>query len=106
MRAIILTGFVGTLLISVVPAGAVADSADGALPRSCAVRDLAVFTLIEKHGEAESLKPQVLADAFFEVLAARRACRDGRTSDALGIYDRVGAKLTGGGNKAMLHTDP
>lgn len=57
--------------------------------RACALRDLAAWTLIERHGEAESLPPQIVAEAFFEVMKARRACRAGRSEEGLALYDRV-----------------
>lgn len=61
--------------------------------RACALRDLAAWTLIERHGEAERLPPQTVAEAFFEVMKARRACRAGRSEEGLALYDRVTARL-------------
>jgi hypothetical protein len=81
-------------------------AADQVLTRSCVTRDLAILTLIEKQGEAQSQQASVLGDAFIDVLDARRACRDGRTKEGLTIYDRVGAQLTGAERWATLHSDP
>jgi hypothetical protein len=61
----------------------------GLKSHSCVARDLAVVILIEAEGEAERVRPQLLADATFQVLEARKACRSGSTDQALAIYDRV-----------------
>ena len=81
-------------------------AADAVLPRSCVTRDLAIVTLIEKLGEAQATQPAVLANAFIEVLDARRVCSAGVTHGALEIYDRVGARLTGADRWTALHSDP
>jgi len=70
-------------------------AASEAIPQACASSDLAAWTLIERHGEAQILPPQEIADAFFRVMDARRACKDGRTEDSLTIYARVIARLNG-----------
>lgn len=80
--------------------------ADGALPQSCASRDLAIFSLIEKLGEAQNRQSSVLGDAFIDVLDARRTCREGGTDQALAIYNRIGAQLTGAERWETSHTDP
>jgi hypothetical protein len=99
IRTIIL-GSAATLLLLVGPAPA-AES-NGAIQQSCAMHDLTVFNLIEQNAEAETIKAENLADAFIEVLAARRLCGDGRLADALRIYDSVGQKLSGGVYKANV----
>lgn len=63
------------------------------MARPCAAPDLAAWTLIEQHGDARSLPSQALADAFFAITEARRACRAGRSDEALAIYARVTTQL-------------
>lgn len=70
-------------------------SAASAAAQACAARDLAVMTLIEERGEAQSLPAHEIADAFFSTMEARRACKDGRSEEALAIYARVTARLNG-----------
>lgn len=71
--------------------GAVAGEA--ALPnlttRACAERDLQFVILIERHGEAQDIPGDVLAQAFFTMMRARKACRQGREQDAFAIYDGI-----------------
>lgn len=67
----------------------------GELSQACASRDLVAWTLIERHGEAQSLPPQVIAEAFFGVMDARRVCRAGHIEEGLAIYTRVSARLDG-----------
>src|SRR5688500_5766219 len=55
----------------------------GLRSNSCVARDLAVVSLIEAEGEAERVRPQLLADATIQVLEARKACQSGRTDEAL-----------------------
>ncbi|MGL5165543.1 MAG: hypothetical protein ACRC9K_06630 [Afipia sp.] len=80
--------------------------ADGLLPQSCASRDLAIFSLIEKLGEAQSRQPSMLGDAFTDVLDARRICREGHADEALAIYNRIGAQLIDDERWATSHSDP
>ena len=67
--------------------------ADAAKPnlttRACAERDLQYVALIERHGEAQDIAGGVLAQAFFTVMRARKACRQGREQDAFAIYDSI-----------------
>jgi hypothetical protein len=55
----------------------VAESATVVSP-ICAAADLRFVTLIEAHGEAE-----ILAQAFFTVMEARKACNQGRIESAI-----------------------
>ena len=57
--------------------------------RACAERDLQSVMLIERHGEAQDIAGEVLAQAFFTVMRARKACRQGREQDAFAIYDSI-----------------
>ena len=77
------------------PAGHHLAQVAGELPLACATQDLAAWTLVELRGEAQSLPSQVVADAFFEIMDARRSCRAGRSEEALATYARVIARMTG-----------
>jgi hypothetical protein len=57
--------------------------------RACAERDLQYVILIERHGEAQDIPGDVLAQAFFTMMRARKACRQGREQDALALYDSI-----------------
>ncbi len=57
--------------------------------RACAERDLQYVILIERHGEAQDIPGEVLAQAFFTMMRARKACRHGREQDAFAIYDSI-----------------
>jgi len=57
--------------------------------RACAERDLQYVALIERHGEAQDIAGEVLAQAFFTVMRARKACRRGREQEAFAIYDSI-----------------
>jgi len=68
------------------------SSAIGAEPRGitqCALRDLQLVTSIEAHGAAQDVPATRLAEAFFALLNARRACAAGRIDEALAIYDGI-----------------
>jgi hypothetical protein len=55
----------------------------------CAMRDLALVTAIEAHGEAQDVPADKLGNAFFTVMSARAACAAGRVAEALAIYDSI-----------------
>ena len=57
--------------------------------RACAERDLQYVILVERHGEAQDIAGAVLAQAFFTMTRARKACRQGREQDAFAIYDSI-----------------
>jgi hypothetical protein len=57
--------------------------------RACAERDLQYVILIERHGEAQDVAGAVLAQAFFTMMRARKACRQGREQDAFALYDTI-----------------
>ena len=60
--------------------------------RACAERDLQYVILLERHGEAQDIPGEVLAQTFFTMMRARKACRQGREQDAFALYDSI--KLT------------
>jgi hypothetical protein len=66
---------------------AAAESKESSL--ACARRDLQLVTMIEAHGQAQTVAPQSLADAFFTVMRARVACDQGRISEAIALYDGI-----------------
>jgi hypothetical protein len=70
-----------------------AIGADGSKPnlttRACAERDLQNVILIERHGESQDIASELLAQAFFTMMRARKACRQGREQEAFAIYDSI-----------------
>jgi len=46
-------------------------------------------TRIEAHGEAQDVAAEVLAQAFFTVLEARKACNQGHVETAMKLYDSI-----------------
>jgi hypothetical protein len=55
----------------------------------CAEADLRFVTLIEAHGEAEDVAAEILAQAFFTVMEARKACNQGQVKSAIKLYESV-----------------
>jgi hypothetical protein len=54
---------------------------------NCMARDVKLVTLIEQR--SADVAPDQLADAVLKMMRARTACHDGRTAEALAIYDSV-----------------
>ena len=77
------------LMASALPALGQGGSKQNLTTRACAERDLQYVTLIERHGEAQDIAGEVLAQAFFTMTRARKACRQGREQDAFAIYDSI-----------------
>jgi hypothetical protein len=44
---------------------------------------------LEPQGEAQRVSAAVLVEAFWTMLRARDACRDGRIEAAFTLYDRI-----------------
>ena len=65
------------------------DARPNLTTRACAERDLQYVILIERHGEAQDIPSDVLAQAFFIMMRARKACRQGREQEALALYDSI-----------------
>ena len=59
------------------------------IPEVCSEVDLRFTTRIEAHGEAQDVAPETLAQAFFTVLEARKACNQGRFETAMKLYDSI-----------------
>jgi hypothetical protein len=57
--------------------------------RACAERDLQYVILVERHGEAQDIAGDVLAQAFFTMMRARKACSQGHEQDAFALYDTI-----------------
>jgi len=57
--------------------------------RECAVKEIAVLTLIEDHGAADDLPPGRLGEAGLMMFRARWACYEGHVSEALALYDSI-----------------
>jgi hypothetical protein len=86
-------------LASVLPVTALIASSfgalagDAALPnlttRACAERDLQYVILLERHGEAQDIPGDALAQVFFTMMRARKACRQGREQDAFALYESI-----------------
>ena len=55
----------------------------------CAAADLRLTTLIEAHGEAQDVAPEILAQAFFTVLEACKACHQQQVEEAIKLYESI-----------------
>jgi hypothetical protein len=66
----------------------VAESATVVSP-ICAAAGLRLITLIEAHGEAQDVAAEILAQAFFTVMEARKACNQGHVEPAIKLYESV-----------------
>jgi len=86
----------GLCVTALIASSFAAFAGDAARPnlttRACAERDLQYVILLERHGEAQDIPGEVLAQVFFTMMRARKACRQGREQDAFAIYDTI--KLT------------
>jgi hypothetical protein len=71
-----------------------ADERTGTIPVECAARDLQVVIQLEQRGEAQDVASDKLAAAFFTMMRARRACNEGRVSEAEAIYDGISLQPT------------
>jgi hypothetical protein len=68
---------------------ATATESTTVLPPICAAADLRLITLIEAHGEARDMAAEVLAQAFFTVMEARKACNHGNVETAIKLYESI-----------------
>ena len=89
--AILLTGLIA--LTSKFP-NVVASAAERTIPVECAAPDLQVVTQLEQRGEAQDVASDKLAAAFFTMMRARRACNEGRVSEAEAIYGSISLQPT------------
>src|SRR5262245_23173250 len=72
-----------------VTAGATVAQSETVLPPICAAADLRLTTLIEAHGEAQDVDPEILAQAFFTVMEARKACNQRQIESAIKLYEGI-----------------
>jgi hypothetical protein len=77
------------LMASTLPALGDGASKQNLTTRACAERDLQYVILIERHGEAQDIAGEALAQAFFTMTRARKACRQGHEQEAFAIYDSI-----------------
>jgi hypothetical protein len=59
------------------------------LPQVCALKENAVIIVIEDHGAAEDVSADRLGDAGLTMLHARSVCYQGRTREALALYESI-----------------
>jgi hypothetical protein len=67
---------------------AVAESAN-VLSAICAAADVRLITVIEAQGEAQDVAAETLAQAFFTVMEARKACNQGQVKAAIKLYEGI-----------------
>jgi uncharacterized protein YjiS (DUF1127 family) len=70
-------------------AGATAAESATVVSPICAAADLRLTTLIEAHGEAQDVTPEILAQAFFTVMEARKACHQEQVEEAIKLYESI-----------------
>jgi pentatricopeptide repeat protein len=64
-----------------------------ALPTPCVAADREASGAIEQQGERLDADPTLFAESFATLIRARIACRAGRVSDALNLYDEIRESL-------------
>ena len=69
--------------------GATAAESATVLSPICAAADRRLITLIEAHGEAQDVAAETLAQAFFTVMEARKACNQGQVEAAIKLYESI-----------------
>jgi hypothetical protein len=60
---------------------------------TCAVRDIALITMLEDRGPVAP--SELLFRTFWDMIKAREACQEGRSAEALKMYDTALMKLKG-----------
>jgi hypothetical protein len=70
-------------------AGATAGETTTVSSPICNEADLRLVTLIEAHGETQDVAADTLAQAFFTVLEARKACNAGHVEAAMKLYESI-----------------
>lgn len=75
--------------LSVQTAGATAAETATVPSPICVAADLRLIRLIEVHGEAQDVAAETLAQAFFTVLEARKACNQGQVEAAMELYASI-----------------
>ena len=72
---------------------AVAEDAD-ASSIVCAKREVLLMILVEAHGASPNVASEILAAERLALFEVRTACDNGRSGDAMVVYDRLIEKLT------------
>jgi hypothetical protein len=70
-------------------ASSVAPAAAQNYPVVCAQRDVELVTQLEQIGEAQTVRGEILYEAFRVLTRARKACKQGRVELALALYDSI-----------------
>jgi hypothetical protein len=85
--------FLSTFAFRLWAAASICLAMDGATAAEsatiCAAADLRLMTLIEAHGEAQDVPVETLAQAFFTVMEARKACNRGQVEAAIKLYEGI-----------------
>jgi hypothetical protein len=93
MQPSMLIKFTGTIIVSLVALMLTtipAPTADQPSPQlRCATRDVQTLILIEDHGEARDVLPELLAKAGLMQMEARLACTGGRHAAGVALYDDI-----------------
>lgn len=79
-----------TALLALLPSVSIAaNEPPSAYLPLCAELDLAAIIHIESASSTGQFAGEDIAGAFFNVMQARKACVEGRVSEALAIYDDI-----------------
>ena len=70
-------------------APSVTPAAAQTFPVVCAQRDVQLVTQLEQIGEAQTVRGEILYEAFRVLTRARKACKEGRLDLALALYDSI-----------------
>jgi len=81
--------FLAAASASFATAGAMAAEVTTVPSPICNAADVRLVTLIEAHGEAQDVPAEILAQAFFTVLEARKACNQGQVEAAMKLYESI-----------------
>jgi hypothetical protein len=61
----------------------------GMAASGCAGLDGRIVALLQDHDEAQDLSAEELSDASLAIVRARRACADGRSAEAMALFDSL-----------------
>jgi hypothetical protein len=81
----VLLGLVA-LTLTTIPA---LTGAQPPLQQRCATLDVQTLILIEDHGAAADVLPELLAKAGLMKMEAQLACTDGRHAEGVALYDEI-----------------
>ena len=98
LLAAAVASFLAAASASSATAGAMAAEVTTVPSPICNAADVRLVTLIEAHGEAQDVPAEILAQAFFTVLEARKACNQGQVEAAMKLYESISlGPVTSGG---------